>query len=128
VKDIHPLLNLLDVIIVTDQDKGQKSAIMTIMNETGHFHCAHHRRGNIIKMCGSKSGTHLYSALWVYNHLVGCRTVEHIEREKDKYMPMMHAKDAQYLNNLEDAEQYPVSILRSRAQDLHVPQEYISGG
>ena len=29
--------------------------------------------------------------------------------EKDKYMPMMHAKDAQYLNNLENAEQYPVS-------------------
>jgi hypothetical protein len=62
VKDIHPLLNLPDVTIVTDQDKGQKSAITTIMNKTGHFHCAHHRRGNIIKMCGSKSGTHVYLA------------------------------------------------------------------
>ncbi len=82
VKDIHPLLNLPVVTIVTDQDKGQKSAITTIMNKTGHFHCAHHRRGNIIKMCGSKSGTPLYSALWVHNPLVGCRTVEHIEREK----------------------------------------------
>ena len=60
-------------------------------------------------MCGSKSGTRVYSVLWVYNCLVGCRTVEHIEREKDKYMPMMHAKDAQYLNNLEDADQYPAS-------------------
>jgi hypothetical protein len=109
VKEIHPLLNLPDVTIVTDQDKGQKSAIKTIMDETGHFHCAHHRRGNIIKMCGSKSGTRVYSALWVYNRLVGCRTVEHIEREKAKYMTMMHAKDIQYLNNLEDPEQYPAS-------------------
>ncbi len=82
VKDIHSLLNLPDVTIVTDQDKGQKSAITTIMNKTGHFHCAYHRRGNIIKMCGSKSGTRVYSALWVYNRLVGCRMVEHIEREK----------------------------------------------
>ncbi len=109
VKDIHPLLNLLDVTIVTDQDKGQKSAITAIMDEMGHFHCAHHQRGDIIKMCGSKSGTRVYSALWVYNRLVGCRMVEAIEREKDKYMPMMHAKDAQYLNNLEDAEQYPAA-------------------
>ena len=37
VKDIHPLLNLPDVPIVTDQDKGQKSAITTIMDGTGHF-------------------------------------------------------------------------------------------
>ncbi len=109
VKEIHPLLNLPDVTIVTDQDKGQKSAITTIMDKTGHFHCAHHRRGNIIKMCGSKSGTRVYSALWVYNCLVGCRTIEHIKREKDKYMPMMHTKDIQYLNNLADSEQYPAS-------------------
>ncbi len=29
--------------------------------------------------------------------------------QKDKYMSMMHAKHAQYLNNLEDAEQYPAA-------------------
>ncbi len=86
VKDIHPLLNLPDVTIVTDQDKGQKSAITTIMDKTGHFHRAHHQRGNIIKMCGLKSGTRVYLALWVYNRLVGCRTVEAIERGKDKYL------------------------------------------
>ena len=51
VKDIHPLVNLPDETIVTDQDKGWKSTITSIMNETGNFHCAHHRRGNIIKMC-----------------------------------------------------------------------------
>jgi hypothetical protein len=60
-------------------------------------------------MCGSKRGNCVYSALWVYNCLVGCRTVEAIERKKNKCMDMMHVKDAQYLNNLEDAEQYPVA-------------------
>jgi hypothetical protein len=48
VKDVHPLINLPEVTIVNDQDKGQKSAITASMDETGHFHCAHHRRGDII--------------------------------------------------------------------------------
>ena len=81
-KEIHPLTNLPDVTIVTDQDKGQKSAIPSIVEKTGHFHCAHHWRGNINKMRGSKSGNCVYSALWVYNCLVGCRTVKAIERKK----------------------------------------------
>jgi hypothetical protein len=87
----------------------KRPAITSIMDKTGHFHCAHHRRGNIIKMCGLKSGTRVYSALWVYNRLVGCRMVEAIEKKKDKYMSMMHVKDAQYLNNLEDAEPHPAA-------------------
>ncbi len=33
VKDIHPLINLPDVTIVTDQDKGQKSVITSIMDK-----------------------------------------------------------------------------------------------
>ncbi len=108
VKEIHQLINLLDVTIVTDQDKGQKSAITAIMDETRHFHCAHHRRGDIIKIFGLKSGNCVYSALRVYNRLMGCRRVKAIER-KNKCTEMMHIKDAQYLNNLEDAEQYPAA-------------------
>ena len=109
VKGVHLLLNLLDVTIVTNQDKGQKSAIKDVMDQASHFHCAHHRRGNrnIIKMCGSESSSHIYSVLWVYNCLVGCQTVEAIERKKNTSMEMMHIKDVQYLNSLEDEEQYP---------------------
>jgi hypothetical protein len=109
VKEVHPTMNLPDVTIVTDQDKGQKSAISEVMDQAGQFYCAHHRRGNIIKMCGAASGNRIYSALWVYNRLVGCRTVEQIEREKTSSMPMMHANDARYLNNLNDDEQYPAA-------------------
>ena len=103
------MMNLPDVTIVTDQDKGQKSAISEVMDQAGQFYCAHHRRGNIIKMCGAASGNRIYSALWVYNRLVGCRTVEQIEREKTSSMPMMHPNDARYLNNLNDDEQYPAA-------------------
>ncbi len=55
VKGVYLLLNLLDVTIVTDQDKGQKSTIKDVTDQTRHFHCVHHGRGNIINMCGSKS-------------------------------------------------------------------------
>jgi len=67
VKEVDPTMNLPNVTIVTDQDKGQKSATSEVMDQAGHFHCAHHRRGNIIEMCGVASGNHIYSALWVYN-------------------------------------------------------------
>ena len=107
VKEVHPTMNLPDVTIVTDQDMGQKSAISEVMDQAGHFHCAHHRRGDIIKMCGAASGNRIYLALWVYNCLVGCRMVKKIEREKTASMEMMHVSNARYLNNLDDDEQYP---------------------
>ena len=71
-------------------------------------------------MCASLEGGHhqnvwikewcrVYSALWLYNCLGGRQTVEAIEREKKHSMEMIHVKDAQYFNNLEDAEQYPAA-------------------
>jgi hypothetical protein len=65
VKEVHPTMNLPDVTIVTDQDKGQKSAISEGMDQAGHFHCAHHRRGDIIKILFSPVGLQLFS--WVSN-------------------------------------------------------------
>jgi hypothetical protein len=49
VKKLHPLMDIGDVIIITDQDKGQMNAIADWMPKAGHFHCSHHRRGNIKK-------------------------------------------------------------------------------
>ena len=112
-------MNLPNVTIVTDQDKGQKSAINKVTDQAGHFHCAHHRRGNIIEMCGAASGNRIYSAQWVYNRLVGCQTVEQLEREKISSMPMMHVNDARYLNNLDNDEQW-------MSRGLYVPPEHIS--
>ena len=85
VNGIHLLMNLTDMTIVTDQDKGQKFTIKDIMDKTGHFHFLHHCRGDIIKMCGLNSRSTIYSALWVYDCVVGCQTVETVERENFQY-------------------------------------------
>ena len=65
VKKLHPSMDMGDVTIITDQDKGQMNAIADWMPKAGHFHCSHHRRGNIIKNRGGRGGKIKYSALWM---------------------------------------------------------------
>ena len=48
------------------------------------------------------------SALWVYNRLKECRSVDHFNKLCEKYFPRMNKKDLQYLNNIEDVSQYAV--------------------
>ncbi len=48
---------------------------------------SHHRRGNIIKDCGGGGGKIKYSALWMYNKLLGCRTSEQIQAATDSFFP-----------------------------------------
>jgi hypothetical protein len=100
VKKLHPTMDIGDVTIITDQDKGQMNAIEDWMPEAGHFHCSHHRRGNIIKNRGGGGGKIKYSALWMYNKLMGCRTVDQIQATKDSCFPHMDHKDIAYLNKL----------------------------
>jgi len=94
---MHPSINRADVTIVTDQDKGSMGAIEEILLAAGHFFCAWHRRKNIIKQCGGSSGRVPYSALWVYNKLIECRSVEHFNKLRDRYFPLMDRRDLQYL-------------------------------
>ena len=115
----HPTMNRPDVTIVTDQDKGSKGAISAVMKDCGHFFCAWHRKENIIKQCGGTSGRIPYSALWVYNRLKECRSVDHFDKLKAKYFPRMNKKDMQYLNNVEDASQYPVKRCEQGAYMYH---------
>jgi len=49
VKKLHPSMDIGDVTIITDQDKGQMNAIEDWMPKAGHFHFSHHCRGNIKK-------------------------------------------------------------------------------
>jgi len=60
-------------------------------------------------MCSAKSGNKVYSALWVYNRLLQCRSVAQLEREKEKTFPLMNRTDLQYLNSLSDESQYPAA-------------------
>jgi hypothetical protein len=104
----HPSINRANITIVTDQDKGSKGAIEEVMQSVGHFFCLWHRGKNIILQCGGSSGQIPYSALWVYNKLVECRSVEHINKLCDQYFPQMNSKDLQYLNSVPDTSQYAV--------------------
>jgi hypothetical protein len=47
--ETHPSMNASDITMITDQDKGQKTALSEVLPNVGHFHCVYHRRGNIIK-------------------------------------------------------------------------------
>jgi hypothetical protein len=115
----HPLINRADVTIVTDQDKGSMGAIEEILPAVGHFFCAWHRRKNIIKQCGGSSGRVPYSELWVYNKLIECRSVEHFNKLRDRYFPLMDRRELQYLNNIEDHAQYPVKRCEQGAYMYH---------
>jgi hypothetical protein len=115
----HPTMNRPDVTIVTDQDKGSEGAISAVMNDCGHFFCAWHRKENIIKQCGGSSGKVPYSALWVYNRLKECRSVDHFNKLRTRYFSHMSKNDLQYLNNIPDTAQYPVKRCEQGAYMYH---------
>jgi len=113
------LINRADITIVTDQDKGRTGAIKEVLPSVGHFFCSWHRRMNIVKMCGASIGRVPYSALWVYNKLVECRSVEHFDKLRDRYFPQMNRKDLQYLNSVPNALQYAVKRCEQGAYMFH---------
>jgi hypothetical protein len=115
----HPTMNRPNVTIVTDQDKGSLGAISAVMKDCGHFFCAWHRRQNIIKQCGGSSGRVPYSALWVFNRLIECRSVDHFDKLCERYFPRMNSRDLQYLNNVDDASQYAVKRCEQGAFMFH---------
>ena len=107
--ELHPSMDSPDITIITDQDKGQKNAITHHLPSVGHFHCSYHPRQNIIKMCGGGGGKTVNSALWMYNKLMKCKTVEQIQYQKDKHFGDMTNRDLYYLNSIEDESQYPAA-------------------
>jgi len=118
---MHPSMNRADItiVIVTDQDKGSTGAIEEILPSGGHFFSSWHRRKNIVKMCSASSGRVPYSALWVHNKLVECRSVEHFDKLRDRYFPQMNWKDLQYLNSVPDASQYAVKRCKQGTYMFH---------
>jgi len=127
VKNLHPSMDIGDVTIITDQDKGQMNAIADWIHEAGHFHYSHHRRGNIIQNCGGGGEKIKYLALWMYNKLMGCRTVEQIQDAKDTCFPQMERKDIVYLNKLADTSQYPAARCNMR-DDVYMYHRQASAG
>ena len=124
---LHPSMDIGDVTIITDQDKGQMNAIGEWIPLAGHFHCSHHHQGNIVKNCGGGGGKTKYSALWMYNKLMGCRTVEQIKSTKNTCFLQMARKDIVYLNKLAETSQYPASRCNMR-DDVYMYHRQASAG
>jgi hypothetical protein len=103
----HPYLNDPKVTVITDQDKGSIHAIKAYLEAAHHYHCAWHRGGNIIKMCGG--GKKTYSGWWYFNQLLQCCTPEEIEIQRKRHLGKIGAKALTYINKLEDTAQYPAA-------------------
>ncbi len=69
--------------VITNQDKGIKSAIKEVPGLVGHFFCSRHRWKNIILQFGGAGGQVPYTALWLYNKLSERRLVVQWKREGD---------------------------------------------
>ncbi len=53
---MHPSIDRGEVIKISDQEKGIKSAIKEVLQSIGHFFCSWHQRKNIILQCGGAGG------------------------------------------------------------------------
>ena len=95
--------------VLTDQDKGSIAAISTIMPEAHQFHCAYHRRQNIVKACARGNGNTPLTALWMYNLLLGSNSLSQLNATKEKYYLQMHPTDRHYLSKIDDRVQYPAA-------------------
>ena len=51
--------------------------------------------------------------------MIECRSVEHFNKLRDRYFPLMDRRDLQYLNNIEDHAQYPVKRSEQGAYMYH---------
>jgi hypothetical protein len=75
IKKTHPTINQSKYTIITNQDKGSLLAMEEIVPLAGRFLCSFHRRQIIMKKCGGGSGQRQLSAMWMYNLLIGCKSV-----------------------------------------------------
>jgi hypothetical protein len=58
-------------------------------------------------MCGGGRDKTQYSALWMYNKLMRCCSLAKIKYMRTMNVKHMSAKNLQYLNSIDDEEQYP---------------------
>ena len=109
VKRIHPSVDRPQMTILTDQDKGSIAAVAEEIPSAVQFHCSFHRRQNILKTFGGGKGATPLTALWMYNLLTGCHSVAQLQSLKAKHYPEMHPSAVNYLNKLNDEQQYPAA-------------------
>ena len=109
VRSLHPEMNTDDVMIITDQDKGQMGTLADQMPNVGQFHCLWHRWQNILKKCGKGGRKIPDTAMWMYNKPVSTRSTVLHKHCKTEHFPKMDNFDLNYLNSVPDTSQYPAA-------------------
>ena len=94
--------------ILTDQDKGSIGALKDIFTSAAQFMCSFHCRQNIISTCGGGKRNIPHTALWMFNQLVACNSMEELELKKKHYKEL-HPTDHHYLTKLPDECQCPAA-------------------
>jgi hypothetical protein len=62
-----------------------------------------------MKKCGGGTGKRQLSAMWMYNLLVGCKSVTSLSATKKKYKEKMHPTDNHYLFRIPEEMHFPAA-------------------
>ncbi len=108
-KEAHPIINQQTKTIITDQDKGSIASIHEELTDVGLFHCLFHRRQNILKKFGSGLGHTPLTPMWMYNILMKFNNVSLMQFLRNKYERDMHPFHLNYLQGIEDEQQFPAA-------------------
>jgi hypothetical protein len=109
IKNTHPIFNLNNKTIITDQDKSSIATINEFILEAALFHCSFHRCQNIIKKFGGGEGHVPLTCLWMYNILLKCNSPGLIQFLRLKYEHQMTQVHVKYLNLITDKQHFPVA-------------------
>ena len=107
VRQLHPSVNMTDVTILTDQDKGSIPAIAAELPHAFNFHCSFHRSQNILKTLGGRNKVN--TAKWFYDKMLSCTSVPALESVRTTHEHSMTANELRFLGQLNDTAQYPAA-------------------
>ncbi len=62
-----------------------------------------------MKKCGGGTGQRLLSAMWMYNLLVGCKSVTSLSATRKQYKEKMHPTDNHHLFRIPKEMQFPAA-------------------
>jgi hypothetical protein len=75
----------------------------------GRFLCSFLHQQNIMKKCGGGTGQRPLSAMWMYNLLVGCKSVTSLSVTRKQYKEKIHPTDNHYLFRIPEEVQLPAA-------------------
>jgi hypothetical protein len=107
IKNTHPIVNLNNKTIITNQDKGSIATIKQFIPEAALFHCSFHCRQNIIKKFEGGKGHVPLTCLWMYNILLNCNLPGSIQFLRLKYEHQKTQAHVKYLTQLLTNSSFP---------------------